>query len=95
MYVKVSCAGKSGKTGTEDDTFTPGFNDVVLTVTAQQLGAGVTIEVYDYDLIAPPDELIGGCNAAFSKAVLEQGSFTVQNCGGQDVQSVLFSFGLK
>jgi hypothetical protein len=94
VFIEVSCAGKSGKTGTTDNTYSPAFNDEVITATAQQLGVGVNVQVYDEDPI-PPDQMMGSCNTAFAKVNLEQGSFTVFNCGGPDVQNIQFSFAIK
>lgn len=94
VYIEVSCAGINGKTGTKDNTYTPAFNDEVITATAQQLGGGVNIQVYDEDPI-PPNELMGVCNSSFAKVNLEQGSFTVFNCGTPNVQNILFSFAMQ
>jgi hypothetical protein len=91
VYVKLACGTKSGESDREDDTFAPMFKDEVLTATAQQLGAGVTIQVYDYDSFGA-DQLIGACSVPFTKTDLTQGSLTVSDCGGPDVQSILFSF---
>jgi hypothetical protein len=94
VFMEVSCAGDSGKTDTTPNTYSPAFNEEVLTAKAKQLEIGVNIQVYDEDPI-PPNQLMGSCNISFPKASLEQGWFTAFNCGGPFVQNIQFSFAMK
>jgi hypothetical protein len=94
IYVKVTCGGQTGESGTEDETYNPTFNDEVLTCKAQSLTQPVHIEVWDEDLV-PPDQLVGQCDVPFTYGDLEAGQRTINNCGGPDVQSVIFGFAPK
>jgi hypothetical protein len=94
VFMEVSCGGNSGKTDTTPNTYSPAFNEEVVTAKAKQLEIGVNIQVYDEDPF-PADQLMGSCNISFPKASLEQGWFTVFNCGGPYVQNIQFSFAMK
>jgi len=92
-YVKVTSGGLSGETGTENDTFSPLFNDMVLTAKAKDLTTLVNIRTYDEDPI-PPDQIMGDCSLPFTYGDLAAGTRTVAPCGAS-VTAVNFTFAPK
>ena len=89
-YVEATVGASTGKTTPKNNTYTPYWNELVLTVTAGSLESyGMTLKVYDDDW--PSDELMGSCKATIPENVLLSGSGVKTGCG-QYIKSIKFSF---
>jgi hypothetical protein len=92
-YVVVTVGSQSDKTTTQDDTYSPQWDEYLFDATASEiLGSGLGVEIYDDDW-PTSDQLIGNCQIAVPDSVLLAGAGYVSSCGSQGhVQS--FSFKL-
>jgi Ca2+-dependent lipid-binding protein len=91
-YVILKVASGTGQTKTISDTYTPTWNQDVLTATAGNLLASVSIEVYDEDY--GYDQLIGSCTAAVTEKALLAGEGSLQPCS-KWVTKITFKFSSK
>lgn len=91
VFVSVSVGSNTGKTTVKNNTYTPYWNELVLTTTAGSLNTyGISVKVYDDDW--PSDQLMGSCKATVAEKILLGGFGYVQMCGGKDVKYVKLLF---
>jgi hypothetical protein len=85
-YVVVNVGGIVGETAFVGDTYSPSFDERVLTASASDLvGRELACEVGDYDgLFGWPSDLIGQCRMSepITLATLKRGRLTLTHCTG-------------
>ena len=92
-YVEVKIGSAVGKTTTKSDTYTPAWNEQVLSATAGNiLTFGLNIKVMDHDPWGA-DETVGLCKATVSETILAQGT-GLMVCGSQ-VKKLQLKFSAK
>ena len=90
-YVELSVGSNTGKTTVKSNTYTPYWNELVLSTTAGSLSSyGVSIKVYDSDTIG--SQLMGSCKATVAEKILTGGVGYIQTCGGKDVTWIKLLF---
>ena len=92
VYVEVEVgASNKGKTTVKNNTYTPYWNELVLTTTAGSLNSyKLKLTVWDDDW--PYDQTMGKCTLSVPDSVLSQGYGYANNCGGSDVTYVKLLF---
>ncbi len=90
-FVEVTVGSTTGKTTVKSNTYTPYWNELVLSTTAGSLNTyGVSIKVSDSDTIG--SQLMGSCKATVAEKILTGGKGYIQNCGGKDVKWIKLLF---
>ena len=89
-FVEVSVGPTKGKTTTKMNTYSPMWNELVLTTTAGDLFThGLSVNVWDQDG-ALANQLIGSCKVTLAESVLLSGS-GIMVCG-KEVKQLKFAF---
>ena len=92
VYVEVAVGAVSGKTTVKNNTYTPYWNELVLTATAKDIMThGLAIKVHDDDW--PKTQLIASCKVTVAEKVLV-GGIGYLTCG-QDVKNFKILFSAK
>jgi len=93
-FVEITVGSTSGKSTTKNDTYSPVWNELVVTATAGSLFThGLAVKVWDLDQWPASNQLIGSCKVTVSESVLVSGSGTMV-CG-MDVKQLKFAFTVK
>jgi len=93
-FVDLTVGSVQGKTTVKANTYTPYWNELVLTTTAYAVTKyGMTVKIYDDDLTG--QELMGSCSLSVSESVLVSGWGTTTKCslsGTLHVKELNFKF---
>jgi hypothetical protein len=95
-YLILTVGAQAKQSSTKDDTYTPLYNELLLTATAAELTTTIKFVIWDEDY--GPDDKVAECDYKFTDAQLQAGKATVYGCPSDPqntyVLSTVFTFSL-
>ncbi len=88
-YLVLSVGAQSKQSSVKDDTYTPLYNELLLTAAASDLTAAVKMVIWDEDY--GYDDQIAECDFKFSEYQLQKGQATIYGCPGDPQNSYVLS----